>query len=265
MYAFDYCRVAAADDAVRALRDAADGSFLAGGMTLIPILKQRLARPSLLIDLSGIDAMAGIGEDEQGLVIGALATHAEVAASPLVRRVIPGLAGMAAGIGDPQVRHRGTLGGSLANNDPVADYPAAMLALDATIRTDRRSIAADDFFTGLFETALAPDELITAVHVPVPELSAYRKFPNPASCYAMAGVYVAVTGKGVRVAVTGAGLSGVFRMTAMEQALAADFRPEALDAVPVPAEDMNDDLHGSAAYRAHLVTVMAKRALAAAR
>ncbi|NBC31495.1 MAG: carbon monoxide dehydrogenase [Alphaproteobacteria bacterium] len=265
MYAFDYCRVAAADEAIRALREAEDGSFLAGGMTLIPILKQRLARPTVLIDLSGIVVLGGIGEDEQGLILGALATHAEVAASPLVRRVIPGLAEMAAGIGDPQVRHRGTLGGSLANNDPVADYPAAMLALDATIRTDRRAIAADDFFTGLFETALAPDELIMAVHVPVPDLFAYRKFPNPASRYAMAGVAVAVTGKGVRVAVTGAGLSGVFRMTAMEEALAADFRPEALDAVPVPAGQMNEDLHGSAAYRAHLVTVMAKRALAAAR
>lgn len=265
MYAFDYCRPASAAAAVAAFREAEDGAFLAGGMSLIPVLKQRLAKPTHLIDLAGITDMSGVGEEDQGLVFGALTTHAEVAASPLVRRVIPGLADMAAGIGDPQVRHRGTIGGSLALNDPIGDYPAAILALDATVRTDRRAIAADDFFSGLYETALEPDELILAIQVPVPDLSAYCKFPNPASRYAMAGVYLAVTGKGVRVAVTGAGRAGVFRMTAMEEALAADFRAEALDAVPVPPDGLNEDVHGSAAYRAHLVKVMAKRALAAAR
>lgn len=264
MYAFDYRRVSTPQDAVEAMRAAEDGAFLAGGMTLIPILKQRLAQPSVLIDLSGIAAMSGIGEDDHGLVIGARTTHAAVAASPTVRRVVPSLADLAGGIGDPQVRHCGTIGGSLANNDPVADYQAAILGLGATIRTDRRSIAADDFFLGLFETALEPDELIVAVHVPVPDLSAYNKFPNPASRYAMAGVFVVSSGAGVRLAVTGAGMSGVFRMTEMEAALADDFRPEALDAITVPDDGLNRDLHGSAAYRADLVMVMAKRAVAAA-
>ena len=264
MYAFEYHRVSTPRGAVEAMRAAEDGAYLAGGMTLIPTLKQRLAQPSMLIDLSGVGEMGGIGQDDRGLVIGALATHAAGAASPLTRRAIPSLADLAGGIGDPQVRHRGTIGGSLANNDPVADYPAAALALDATIQTDRRSIAADAFFLGLFETALEPDELVVGVHLPIPERSAYRKFPNPASRYAMAGVFVAKTGSDVRVAVTGAGMSGVFRMTEMERELAADFRPEALDGITVPAEGMNHDLHGSADYRANLVQIMAKRAVAAA-
>lgn len=264
MYAFDYRRAASTADAVAAARADADARFLAGGMTLIPTLKQRLAAPSALIDLAGIADLKGVCEDDQGLVIGAMTTHAEVAASPVVRRVIPALAALAGGIGDAQVRHRGTIGGSLANNDPVADYPAAVLGLDATVRTDRRAIPADDFFQGMFETALEEGELITAVHVPVPDMAAYCKFPNPASLYAMAGVFVAVSGAGVRVAVTGASMTGVFRATGMEEALAEDFRPEALDPVTVPPDDMNSDIHGSAEYRAHLVKVMARRAVAAA-
>jgi carbon-monoxide dehydrogenase medium subunit len=192
-----------------------------------------------------------------------MTTHAEVANEPLVRQRIPALASLAGHIGDPQVRNRGTIGGSVANNDPVADYPAAVLGLNATVKTDKRSIAADDFFLGMFETALEEGELIKSVWFPTPDKAAYLKFPNPASLYAMAGVFVAKFGADVRVAVTGASQSGVFRMTAMEQALAADFRPQALESIEVPAAGMNSDIHGSAEYRAHLVKVMAKRAVAA--
>jgi len=265
MYAFDYRRAASAADAVAAARADPDARFLAGGMTLIPTLKQRLAAPSALIDLGGLAELTGVRAEEQGLVIGAMTTHAEVAAAPAVRRFIPALAALAGGIGDAQVRHRGTLGGSLANNDPIADYPAAVLGLDATVRTDRRTIAADAFFRGMFETALEEDELIVAVRFPRPVRAGWCKVPNPASRYAMAGVFVAATGAGVRVAVTGAAMTGVFRATDMEAALARDFRPEALDPIRVPPDDMNDDIHGSAEYRAHLVKVMAKRAVAAAR
>lgn len=263
MYAFEYVHAVTLTGAVAALRSAPEGRYLAGGMTLLPTLKQRLAQPSHLIDLAGVPELTAI-RFEPGLVtIGAMATHDSVARSDLVREEIPALAALAGGIGDPQVRNRGTIGGSLANNDPAADYPAAVLALAAIIRTDRREIAADDFFRGMFETALEADELITAVRVPVPEKAAYAKFDQPASRYAMTGVFVAKTAGGVRVAVTGAA-PAVFRHAEMEARLANRFAPEALDSVVVDAEGMISDLHGSAEYRAHLVGVMAKRAVAAA-
>lgn len=263
MFAFDYVRPRSPEEAVRLRRDRADGLFLAGGMTLIPVLKQRLAMPSVLIDLAGLEELHAISAEAGRVTVGALARHASVADSPLIQTQLPALARLAGSIGDPQVRNRGTIGGALANNDPVADYPAAILGFGATIRTDRRIIGADSFFTGLFATALEPDELITHVEIPVPEAAAYAKFEQPASHYALAGVMVARAADRVRVAVTGAG-PGVFRVPAMEAALARSFTPEALDGIAIPAEDLNDDLHASAAYRAHLVVVLAKRAVAAA-
>lgn len=262
MYDFVYHRPASLADAVKALKSAEDGRALAGGMTLIPTLKQRLAAPSDLVDLGAVAELRGIKAEGDRIVIGALTPHAEVAGSELVRKTIPALADLAEGIGDPQVRNRGTIGGSIANNDPAADYPAAIVGLDATVRTDRREIKADDFFTGLFETALEEGELVTAVRFPQPEKAGYAKFPNPASRYAMVGVMVAKIGNTVRVAVTGAG-PYVFRMPEMERALASDFTPDAIKAIKVSPDGLNSDLHGSAAYRAHLVTVMARRAVAA--
>lgn len=264
MYEFEYHRPSSLDEAARLLAANEDAKLLAGGHTLLPTLKQRLAQPSALIDISGIAELRGIREEAGGLTIGAGTRHAEVAASEVVRRMIPALADLAEEIGDPQVRNRGTIGGSISNNDPAADYPAALLGLGATVRTNRREIAADDFFTGMFETALEPDEIVTAVHFPKPDKAAYAKFPNPASRYAIVGVFVAVSGGGVRVAVTGAGPC-VFRVQAMEAALASNFTPDALDSVTVAADDLNSDIHASAEYRAHLVKVMAKRAVAAAR
>lgn len=263
MYAFDYHQPASVAAAAAALAAAADGKLVAGGMTLIPTMKQRLASPSDLIDLGGVDELRGIGEESGSLVIGAMTCHADVAASDIVRRSIPALARLAGGIGDPQVRNRGTIGGSVANNDPAADYPAAVLGLGATIRTNKREIAADDFFQGMFTTALEPDELITRIAFPVPQAAAYVKFPNPASRYAVVGVLVARTSSGVRVAITGAGADGVFRATEMEQALTSDFSPQALDGIAIPPDGLNGDIHASSEYRAHLIGVMAKRAVAA--
>ena len=263
MYNFNYRRVSSLDDAVKALGAAEDAKLLAGGMTLVPTMKQRLAAPSDLVDLNGIADLAGIAKEGDAVVIGALTRHAAVADSDVVKSAIPALADVAEGIGDPQVRNRGTLGGSVANADPAADYPAAVVGLNATVHTNKRSIAADDFFTGMFETALEEDEIITKVSFPVPEKAAYMKFPNPASRYAIVGVFVAKGGDGVRVAVTGAGGS-VFRVAEMEQALAASFAPDAIADVAVPADELNSDIHASAEYRAHLVTVMAKRAVAKA-
>ena len=263
MYDFNYVRVSSLKDASAQLKKAKDASVLAGGMTLIPTLKLRLAQPSDLIDLSGIKELRGIKAKGKSVVIGAMTPHAEVAASADVRKTIPALAGLAGRIGDPQVRHRGTIGGSVANNDPAADYPAACLALGATIETDRRQIAADDFFAGLFETALKKGEILTAVSFPAPEAAAYMKFPNPASRYALVGVFVAKTKAGVRVAVTGAGQGGVFRQTAMEQALGRSFTPAALDGIKIAEDGLNSDIHASAEYRAHLIGVMAKRAVQA--
>jgi carbon-monoxide dehydrogenase medium subunit len=262
MYDFVYHRPASLAEAVQVLKSAEDGRALAGGMTLIPTLKQRLAAPSDLVDLGAVAELRGIKEDGDRIVIGALTPHAEVAGSELVRKTIPALADLAEGIGDPQVRNRGTIGGSIANNDPAADYPAAIVGLDAIVRTDRREIKADDFFMGLFETALEEGELVTAVRFPRPEKAGYAKFPNPASRYAMVGVMVAKIGNAVRVAVTGAGPC-VFRMPEMEQALASNFTPDAIKDIKVSPDGLNSDLHGSAAYRAHLVTVMARRAVAA--
>ncbi|MSO53700.1 MAG: xanthine dehydrogenase family protein subunit M [Rhodospirillales bacterium] len=263
MYDFNYVRVSSLKDAAEQLKKAQDASLLAGGMTLIPTLKLRLAQPSDVIDLSGIKELRGIKTSGTGVVIGAMTPHAEVAISADVQKAIPALARLAGRIGDPQVRHRGTIGGSVANNDPAADYPAACLALNAIIETDRRKIAADDFFAGLFETALEKGEIVTAINFPAPELAAYMKFPNPASRYALVGVFVAKTKAGVRVAVTGAGQGGVFRLPDMEKALDASFTPAALAGITVAEDGLNSDIHASAEYRAHLIGVMAKRAVQA--
>jgi carbon-monoxide dehydrogenase medium subunit len=267
MYDFHYHRPGSLAEASALIADCRDGVYLAGGQTLIATLKQRLARPSDVVDLGAIDGLAGIAHRGDVIEVGAMTLHADVAASGDVRKAIPALGALAAMIGDPQVRNRGTIGGSLATNDPAADYPAAVLALAATIHTDRRDIAADDFFRDLFETALAPGEIITKVSFPLPERAGYAKFPNPASRYAMVGVMVGVMaadlGGGVRVAVTGAGAC-VFRQPDMEAALSKSFTAAAIEAIVVSDEDFNDDIHGSAEYRAHLVTVMAKRAVDAA-
>lgn len=262
MYDFAYQKPASVADAVKLLADP-EAKALAGGMTLIPVLKQRLNKPGTVVDLSKL-GLAGITVAGGTVTIGAMTAHVTVARSADVKKAIPALASLAGGIGDPAVRYRGTIGGSLANNDPTADYPAAVLALGATIKTDKRSIAADDYFQGMFTTALEPGEIITAVEFPVPEKAAYVKFPNPASRYAMVGVFVAKGPKGVRVAVTGAGQNGVHRHTAFEQALAKSWSVSALDGIATPSGDLNSDIHGSAEYRAHLVGVIAKRAVAAA-
>ena len=263
MYSFAYHRPASLKEAKALLGQVEEAHLLAGGQTLIPTLKQRLASPDAVIDLKGIGALAAIERRGEALVIGALARHAAVAASPLVRQAIPALAALADGIGDPQVRNRGTLGGSIANNDPAADYPAALLGLDATVETSERTIPADGFFTGLFETDLEPGEIVTSVSFPIPRRAAYVKFPNPASRYAIVGVFVAETAGGVRVAVTGAGPS-VFRLAAAEQALARAFAPASLAGLRIEPGGLTSDIHAGAAYRAHLVAVMARRAVAQA-
>ena len=263
MYDFAYQKPSNLADAVKALGADPDAKALAGGMTLIPVLKQRLNKPTLLVDLAKL-GLTGVSVPGNTVTISGMTTHGTVAKDAGLRGKIPSLSELASHIGDEAVRHRGTIGGSLANNDPAADYPAAVLALNATIRTDRRSIKADDFFQGMFTTALEQGELITGVEFPAPEKGAYQKFPNPASRYAIVGVYVAKTAGGVRVAVTGAGQNGVFRHTAMEQALSANFTPDAIAGITTPEGDMNSDIHASAEYRAHLVGVMAKRAVARA-
>lgn len=262
MYSFEYHHPSSVTEAASLLGRSEDAKLLAGGQTLIPTLKQRLAQPSDIIDLGRIPDIRGIREEAGGLTIGAMTPHAEVASSETVGRVIPALAALALGIGDRQVRNRGTIGGSICNNDPSADYPSALVALGATVRTDKREISAEDFFTGMFETALEAGEIVTAVHFPKPGRAAYAKFPNPASRYAVVGVFVAETGGAVRVAVTGAG-PVVFRATAMEEALSRSFTADALDGVEVPSDELNSDIHAGARYRAHLIKVMAKRAVAA--
>ncbi|MEZ4293893.1 MAG: FAD binding domain-containing protein [Polyangiaceae bacterium] len=249
--------------AVAAVKAAPAGKYLAGGQSLLPVLKLEMAEPSDLISISRIKDLRNIVASGNKLVIGAAVTHAEVAASPEVQKAIPGLAALASHIGDAQVRNRGTLGGSVAHADPAADYPAALVALGATVKTDRRTVPAEDFFTGLFETALEADELVVAVHFPIPERAAYAKFASHASKYALCGVMVAKDASGVRVAVTGAGPS-VFRVPEMEKALSAAFAPASLDGIKVSSDDLLSDGQASADYRAHLVTVMAKRAVAAA-
>lgn len=264
---FNFHRPASVQEAVNLLQKHGQGKLLAGGQSLLPVLKLDMADPSDLISLSAIKELQGIRRDGNTLTIGASVRHAEVAASPEVRAAIPGLAGLADHIGDAQVRNRGTIGGSLAHADPAADYPAAILALDATIQTDRRRIAADDYFTGLFETALKPDEVIVAVHFPIPSRSAYAKFESHASKYALVGVMVAQTAAGVRVAVTGAG-PYAFRVPALEKALAHSFSADAVTALGgnhgVRASDLNNSSEASGPYRAHLISVMAARAVAAA-
>ena len=263
MYAFEYHRPETLSAAVADLADP-EAKALAGGMTLLPTMKQRLASPAALIDLKSVHELAGITREGDNLVIRAMTRHAEVASNAVAQAAIPALASLAGIIGDPHVRNMGTIGGSLANNDPAADYPAAALALGATIVTNKRRIAAQDFFTGLFETTLETGELITQVSFPIPQKAAYMKFRNPASRYALVGVFVAKTAGGVRVAVTGAGSSGVFRAEAFEAALDRSFSPSALEGVSVPASGLNSDIHADADYRAHLIGVMAKRAVEAA-
>lgn len=260
MYAFDYKRPSSLDEAAEMLRNSDDGHVLAGGHTLLPTLKQRLASASELIDLAGIDELKGISSADGVVTIGAMTTHSEVAASSEVQNAIPALADLAEGIGDPQVRNKGTIGGSISNNDPAADYPAALVGLNATVNTTSRSISADNFFTGMFETALGNDEIVTSVSFPVPRSAAYCKFPNPASRYAIVGVFVAQGSDGVRVAVTGAGGS-VFRAREIEAALNQVFSASSLADIQVSDEGLNEDIHASAEYRAHLITVMTKRAV----
>jgi carbon-monoxide dehydrogenase medium subunit len=262
MYAFTFERPSTAADAAK-LGTRPNVRFLAGGQSLVASLKLRLANPEQLVDLGAIADLVGVGREGSGLKIGAMTRHADVAASPDVKAVIPALADLAANIGDRQVRAMGTLGGSIANDDPAADYPAAVLALNATVNTTSRKIAADDFFQGLFTTALQEGELITSVSFPQPKRAAYMKFRHPASRFALIGVFVADTGSGVRVAVTGGG-NGVFRHAGLEQALAKSFTPESAASVKIDPGDLASDIHASAAYRANLVSVMAQRAVAKA-
>ena len=262
MYAVEYQQPDNLADAASILASTG-GRALAGGQSLVAAMKLRLSQPGTLVDLSLIPDLRGVRRDGDRLVIGAMTRHAEVATSDVVAAAIPALASLAEGIGDRQVRNMGTIGGSLANNDPAADWPAAVLACSATIRTNQRAIDADAFFKGMFETALAPDEIITAVDFPIVRRAAYAKFPNPASRFALVGVFVAQMGDGsVRVAVTGAAPS-VFRAARLEDALAKSFTPVAAKGVKIDADGLNSDLHGSAEYRAHLVAVMASRAVAA--
>lgn len=264
MYATSYHRASSVEDAVKTKAAHDEGKYLSGGMTLISTMKQRLAAPSDLIDLRHIPAMRGIKVEGRKVTIGAATPHADVAASRELRAVCPALCQLAGHIGDPHVRHMGTIGGSIANNDPAADYPAGLLGLGATIITDRRSLTADKFFTGLFETALEEGEMVTAVTFEAPEKAGYAKFNNPASRFAMTGVFVAKTAGGVRVAVTGAGSDGVFRHQGIEQALSGNWSADALANVSVSASGLMSDLHANAEYRANLVKVMAKRAVLSA-
>ncbi|WP_048440557.1 xanthine dehydrogenase family protein subunit M [Caenimonas sp. SL110] len=261
MYSFDYQRPRTPADAVKAAQG--DARYLAGGQSLVQAMRLRLSSSETLVDLGGVAGMSGITVDAASVTIGAMTTHAAVAASAQVQRAIPALAKLAGDIGDPSVRNMGTLGGAVANADPAADYPAALVALGATVHTDQREIAAEDFFTGLYETALRPGELLTAVRFPVPKRAAYEKFKQPASRFAMVGVFVSEGAQGVKVAVTGAGAS-VFRVKPMEDALAKSFTADAIKGVVVAADGLNSDMHATAAYRAAMITVMAQRAVAKA-
>jgi carbon-monoxide dehydrogenase medium subunit len=260
MHAFNYHKASSVADAAAKFAASDDARLLAGGQTLIAAMKMRLSAPADVIDLGGIGELRGIKVEGGSVAIGAMTTHAAVAASKEVAKAIPALALLAGSIGDPMVRNMGTIGGSVANNDPAADYPAALVGLGATVITSKRKIAADQFFTGMYETALEPGEIITSVSFPIPKRAGYMKFKNPASRYAMVGVFVAETGSGMRVAVTGAGPC-VFRVPEMEKALAKSFAAEALKGIKVAATDLNTDIHATAEYRAHLVTVMAQRAV----
>jgi len=260
MHAFNYHKASSVADATAKLAASDDGRLLAGGQTLIAAMKMRLSAPSDLVDLAGIAELRGIKVDASSATVGAMTTHATVAASPEIKKAIPALALLASEIGDPMVRNIGTMGGSVANNDPAADYPAAVLGLGATVLTSKRKIPADKFFTAMYETALEPGEIITSIAFPVPKRAGYSKFKNPASRYALVGVFVADTANGIRVAVTGAGPC-VFRLPELEKALGKSFSPDAVNGIKVPATNLNADIHASAEYRAHLITVMAKRAV----
>lgn len=260
MSAAAYYRPTSVAEAAKLAASHPDAKIIAGGQSVLPSMRLGLLAPAAFIDLAAIAELQGIRADGKSIAIAAMTTHAAVASSREVLAGIPALAALAAGIGDPQVRNRGTIGGSLANSDPAADYPAAVLALNATIRTDRRSLAADGFFRGLFETALAPGELITAVEFPVPRRAAYVKLPQPASRFALVGVFVAQTSDGVRVAVTGA-RPCAFRVKELEDALTRKFAPEACEGIKLAANHLNHDIHGSAEFRAHLIPILARRAV----
>ncbi len=261
MQPFHYHRPSTLDEAKRVFAAEPEASFVAGGHTLLPTMKQGLARPPALVDLGRIADLRGIREENGAIAIGAMTSHAEVATSSIVKKAVPALAGLASTIGDRHVRNRGTLGGSLANNDPAADYPAAVLGLGASVITDRREIAADHFFVALYETALEAGEIITRVVFPAPQVAAYAKFRSAASRFAIVGVFIARTNDGVRVAVTGAGASGVFRARELESALEKDFRPEALANLSIDPSGLLEDMNATPEYRAHLTMVMARRAL----
>jgi aerobic carbon-monoxide dehydrogenase medium subunit len=264
MYAFTFHRPQTVRQAAGLLTKNEDAKLLAGGQTLLPTMKLRLAGPPQIVDMTLIEGMSGIEMSGRSLVIGAMTRHYEVNSSPVVQQSAPVIAKLAGMIGDPAVRHRGTIGGSVANNDPNADYPAACLGLGATIITNKRRIKADDFFTGMFSTVLEPTEIITKVSFPIPKKAAYQKFRNQASRFALVGVFVGKRGSEIRVAVTGAGSNGVFRVPSFEEALKKRFSPKSLEGLTIPADGMNSDIHGSAEYRAHLVGVLARRAVAEA-
>lgn len=264
MYAFEYHRPTSVRQAANLTAKLDEAKIIAGGHTLLPTMKMRLAAPANLVDLAAIAELRGIERSARKVTVGAMTTHGEVAESADVREAIPALSELAELIGDPAVRHRGTIGGSVANNDPAADYPAACIALGATITTNKRKIAADDFFKGLFETALDEGEIVTAVSFPVPQKAGYMKFRNPASRYALVGVFVAKAAGEIRVGVTGAGSNGVFRWTAAENALRNRFGAKSLEGLAHSAEGLNSDIHADAVYRAHLIGVMARRAVEAA-
>jgi aerobic carbon-monoxide dehydrogenase medium subunit len=265
MYSTNYHRPASVDEAAALFAKGSDAKYLAGGHTLIPVMKQRLASPSDVIDLARIPALVGIEVTADTVTVKAATTYYDIMTNAQVQKSLPALASLASMIGDPAVRYRGTIGGSIANNDPAADLPAAVLALGASVKTNKRTIAADDFFKGLFTTALEDGEIITAVSFPIPAKAAYEKFRHPASRFALTGVFVAKTKSGdVRAAATGASQSGVMRVAAIEQALKANWSASALDSVTISANGLMADIHGSAAYRANLIKVMAQRAVAAA-
>ena len=264
MYAFEYQRPMNVRAVASALAKAEEPKLIAGGQTLLPTMKLRLASPKTIVDLGKVEGLSGIEVKGRTVVIGAMTRHAAVATSAAVGEAIPGLSALAGMIGDPAVRARGTIGGSVANNDPAADYPAACLALGATIITNKRRIAADDYFKGMFDTALEPSEIIIKVQFPIAKKAAYEKFKHPASGFALVGVFVSKRGSDIRVAVTGAGSNGVFRVTSFEEALKKRFSPKSIEGMTIPADGMNADIHGSAEYRAHLVGVLARRAVAAA-
>jgi aerobic carbon-monoxide dehydrogenase medium subunit len=264
MYNFTFHRPTTVRQAAGLLARNPDAKLLAGGHSLLPVMKQRLAQPSALVDLSMVEGMSGVELKGRSVVIGAMTRHADVAKSDVLKEAFPALASVPGSIGDPQVRNRGTIGGSIANNDPNADYPAALLGLGATVITNKRRIAADDFFQGMFTTALEEGEIITKISFPIAKKAAYEKFKHPASGFALVGVFVSKRGPDIRVAVTGAGSNGVFRVPSFEEALKKRFAAKSLEGLSIPATGMNADIHASAEYRAHLVGVLARRALAKA-